>query len=321
MNCGGMNNNVYFFHFIIAKCAIISVMDRLEAMAAFVVVAELRGFAPAARRLRVSASAVTRLVAGLEERLEIQLLQRTTRSVSLTDAGARYLERARRILADVDEAEGAARAQRRQPTGRFVVAAPMGFGRMHVAPILCDYLARHRKVVGELLLSDTVASLVEEGIDLAVRIGNLPDSSLLARKVGETRRVIVGAPKYLRRRGRPRTPAELADHDLIQFTALARTPDWQLLHDGRPAPVAFSPSFVTNSVDAAVGHAMRGGGLTMVLYYQVAEAVLDKALEVVLADHEPPALPIQLVHPAGRLPATVTTFTSLVLERCDWRFL
>lgn len=296
-------------------------MDRLEAMAAFVAVAELRGFSPAARRLRLSASAVTRLVAGLEERLEIRLLQRTTRSVSLTDAGTRYLERARRILADVDEAEGAARAERREPTGRFVVAAPLVFGRLRVAPVLCEYLSRHRKVQGELMLSDAMASLVDDGIDLAVRIGNLPDSSLVARKVGETRRVIVGAPRYLRRRGRPRTPADLAHHELIQFTALARTPDWRFFHDGRPEPLAFTPGFVTNSADAAIGHATLGGGLTMALYYQVAEAVHGKALEVVLEGHEPPPLPIQLVYPAGRLAATVTSFVGMVMEKCDWRFV
>ena len=297
-------------------------MDRLRAMEAFVTVAELRGFLPAARRLRLSASAVTRLVAGLEEQLEIRLLQRTTRSVSLTDAGARYLERARRILADVDEAEGAARAERREPIGRFVVAAPVLFGRLQVAPILCTYLARHRKVVGELLLSDAMASMVDEGIDLAVRIGQLPSSSLVARKVGETRRVLVAAPRYLRRRGRPRAPQALAGHDLIQFTGLAPTPDWRFFHDGRAEPLAFTPSFVTNSADAAIGHATLGGGLTLALYYQVAEALRSKALEVVLAEYEPPPLPIQLVHPTGRLAAaTVRSFVELVVERCDWRFV
>ena len=297
-------------------------MDRLRAMEAFVAVAEQRGFSSAARRLRLSASVVTRLVAALEEELEVRLLQRTTRTVALTDAGARYLERARRILADVDEAEGAARAEQREPTGRFVVAAPQLFGRMHVAPILSAYLSRHRKVVGELRLSDAMASMVDDGIDLAVRIGPLPDSSLVARKVGETRRVVVGAPRYLRRRGRPRTPGELARHELVCFTGLAPTPDWRFVHDGRPETVSFRPCFVTNGADAAIGHAVLGGGLTMALYYQVAEAVRSKALEVVLASHEPPPLPIQLVHPAGRHPpATVRTFGELVAARCDWRFV
>lgn len=322
MGRGSTDNNSRAAHITIARYAIIACMDRLRAMEAFVTVAELRGFAAAARRLRLSASAVTRLVAALEEQLEIQLLQRTTRSVALTDAGARYLERARRILADVDEAEGAARAEQREPTGRFVVAAPVVFGRLQVAPILGAYLSRHRKVVGELLLSDAMASLVDDGIDLAVRIGRLPDSSLVARKVGETRRVLVGAPRYLRRRGRPRAPADLARHDLVHLTPLAPTPDWQFVHDGRPQPLAFRPSFVTNSVDAAIGHVTLGGGLAMVLYYQVAEAVRAGALEVVLASHEPPPLPIHLVQLAGRRPpATVRTFVELVVQRCDWRFV
>jgi DNA-binding transcriptional LysR family regulator len=297
-------------------------MDRLEAMTAFVAVAELRGFAPAARRLRLSPSAVTRLVAGLEERLEIRLLQRTTRSVTLTDAGARYLERARRILADVDEAESAARAERREPIGRFVVAAPQVFGRLQVAPLMGAYLSRHRKVVGELILSDALANMVDEGIDVAVRIGRLADSSSIARKVGETRRVVVAARKYLKRHGRPQSPGDLAGHELIQFTGIAPTPDWRFLHDDQPEVVAFSPSFVTNSADAAIGHAQLGGGLTMALYYQVAEAVRTGALEIVLQEHEPAPLPIQLVHPASRqLAATVTTFVELVTDTCDWRFV
>lgn len=322
MNCLIGINNADILHFIIAVYAIMVAMDRLHAMEAFVAVAELRGFAAAARRLRRSPSAVTRLVAGLEEQLEIRLLQRTTRQVTLTDAGTRYLERARRILADVEEAEGAARAERREPVGRFVVAAPIMFGRLQVAPVLCQYLSCHRKVLGELVLSDAFASLTGDGIDLAVRIGNLPDSSLLARKVGETRRVIVGAPKYLRRRGKPRTPDALAGHDLIQLTSLARTPDWRFFHRGQPQAFAFTPSFVTNSTDAAIGHATLGEGLTMALYYQVAQAVRAKQLEVVLTRFEPPPLPIQLVHAAGRLQAaTVTTFIEQVTTQCDWRFV
>lgn len=297
-------------------------MDRLDAMTAFVAVADLRGFAPAARRLKLSASAVTRLVAGLEERLEIRLLQRTTRSVSLTDAGTRYLERARRILADVDEAEGAARAERREPTGRFVVTAPNVFGRLQVAAVMCEYLSRHPKVVGELILSDAMVSLVDDGIDVAVRIGRLADSSLRVRKVGETRRVVVGAPKYLERCGRPESPEALAEHELIHFTALAPAPEWRFVRAGKVEPVGLSPGFVTNSADAAIGHARLGGGLTMVLYYQVIEAVRAGALEVVLEGFEPSPLPIQLVHPASRqLAATVTAFEALVAETCDWRFV
>src|ERR1700745_1302269 len=156
-------------------------MDRIDAMQAFVAVADLQGFAPAARKLRLSPSAITRLVAALEERLGARLLQRTTRSVTLTDAGTRYLERARRILADVEEAEQAAESERTRPSGRLVVSAPLGFGRLHVSPVMSAYLKRYPEVAGELRLEDRMVSLVEDGIDLAVRIGGLPDSSLVAR--------------------------------------------------------------------------------------------------------------------------------------------
>ena len=155
-------------------------MDRIDAMQAFVAVADLRGFAPAARKLGVSPSGVTRLVAALEDHLGARLLQRTTRSVTLTDVGARYLERARRILADVEEAEGSTQDERTRPNGRLSVSAPVGFGRLHVSPVMSEYLTRFPEVSGELRLSDRTVNLVEEGVDLAVRIGHLPDSSLVA---------------------------------------------------------------------------------------------------------------------------------------------
>src|ERR1700724_4441668 len=179
-------------------------MDRLDAMQAFIAVADLQGFAPAARKLGLSPSAVTRLVAALEDRLGARLLQRTTRSMTLTDAGARYLERARRILADVEEAEIAAQRERARPSGRLVISAPVGFGRLHVSPVLTTYLKRYREVSAELRLEDRMINLVEEGIDLAVRIGHLADSSLVARHVGEMRRTTVAAPGYLKSRGEPK---------------------------------------------------------------------------------------------------------------------
>src|SRR5215469_13820000 len=192
-------------------------MDRIDAMQAFVAVADLRGFAPAARRLKLSPSAVTRLVAALEQRLGARLLQRTTRSLALTDVGTRYLERARRILADVEEAERAAEGERSRPSGRLVVSAPRGFGRLHVSPVMSAYLKRYSEASGELRLEDRMVSLVEDGIDLAVRIGELADSSLVARQVGEMRRIVVASPAYLKARGEPKRPADIASHDTIQF--------------------------------------------------------------------------------------------------------
>jgi DNA-binding transcriptional LysR family regulator len=293
-------------------------MDRIAAMTAFVTVADQRGFAPAARRLRLSPSAVTRLVAALEERLGARLLQRTTRSVALTDAGARYLERARRILADIDEAEAGAHSEHATPAGRFVVAAPLVFGRLHVAPLVSAYLRRYPAVRGELMLSDRPASLVEEGIDAAVRIGLLDDSSLVARTVGATRRVIVAAPRYLARKRKLSAPADLAGHAIIQVTALSPLPEWRF----RERAFAFAPALVTNSVDAAIGHAERGGGLAMVLAYQVVDAVRAGRLRVVLAGEEPPPLPIHIVYPTTRLlSAKVRAFVDLAGASCDWRFV
>ena len=298
-------------------------MDRLDAMTVFVTVAELAGFAPAARRLKLSPSAVTRLVAGLEERLGARLLQRTTRSVTLTDAGARYLERARRILADVAEAEGAAQAERAVPSGRLVVAAPNVFGRLHVAPLMAAYLEKYKSVRAELTLADRLINLVEDGVDAAVRIGQLEDSSLVVRPVGATRRVIVASPQYLARHKKLQRPEDLARHVLIQCTALTPNPEWRFRTPEDAAKelrVAISPRYVTNSADAAIGHALLGGGLTMVLSYQAAEAIHRKKLRVVLQEYEPPALPIQIVFPSTRLlSAKVRAFVELA-ARAGWRF-
>jgi DNA-binding transcriptional LysR family regulator len=297
-------------------------MDRFAAMTAFVAVVDLRGFAPAARQLGVSPSAVTRMVAALEERLATRLLQRTTRSLALTDAGARYLARARRILGDLDEAEGAAQAELSEPTGRLVVSAPALFGRLEVAPLMSAYLARYPQVSGELNLSDRVVNLVEDGIDLAVRIGTLTDSSLVARKLGETRRVVVAAPSYLARHPAPKTPKDLSTHAIVHFTALHGTPERRFVVDDRPQTITLAAGLVTNSADAAIAHAERGGGLTMVLAYQVAEAVRAKRLTVVLARCEPPPLPIHLVYPTARLlSAKVRAFVELALATLDRRVI
>lgn len=299
-------------------------MDRFAAMTAFVAVVDLRGFAPAARHLGVSASAVTRMVAALEQRLATRLLQRTTRSLALTDAGTRYLARARRILGDLDEAEGAALAEHSAPTGRLVVSAPALFGRLHVAPLLSAYLARYPELRAELSLSDRVVNLVDDGIDIAARIGVLADSTLVARKLGETRRVVVAAPAYLARHPAPRTPKDLAAHSTIDFGGIhdpSQAGHWRFFADGRPHTVAITPRLVTNSADAAIDHAERGGGLTMVLAYQVAAAVRSKRLAVVLRRFEPPPIPIHLVYPTARLlSAKVRAFIELALATCDWRF-
>ena len=296
-------------------------MDRIDAMQAFVAVADLHGFAPAARKLGLSPSAVTRLIAALEDRLGARLLQRTTRQVALTDIGARYLERARRILADVEEAEGAAEGERTRPSGRLVVSAPVGFGRLHVSPVMSAYLKRYPEVSSELRLADRMINLVEDGVDLAVRIGHLADSTLVARHVGEMRRIVVASSGYLEARGEPKTPEAVASHETIQFGATAAPPDWRFVRDGREVRVTPTPRFITNSSDAAIQYAEAGGGLTRVMFYQAADAIRRGRLRIVLAKFEQPPLPIHLVYPTSRLlSAKVRTFIDLVTGTADWHF-
>jgi DNA-binding transcriptional LysR family regulator len=296
-------------------------MDRIDAMQAFVAVADLRGFAAAARKLGLSPSGVTRLVAALEDRLGARLLQRTTRSVTLTDTGARYLERARRVLADIEEAEGSAQAERARPSGRLVVSAPIGFGRLHVSPVMSAWLKRYPEVSGELRLSDRMINLVEDGVDLAVRIGHLADSSLVARHVGEMRRILVASSGYLKRRGEPKTPEAIASHETIQFGATSAPPDWRFVDGISEIRVTSTPRFTTNSADAAIQYAEQGGGLVRVMAYQAAAAVKAGRLKIVLAKFEQPALPIHIVYPTSRLlSAKVRTFIDLVVETSDWHF-
>jgi DNA-binding transcriptional LysR family regulator len=296
-------------------------MDRIDAMHAFVTVAELRGFAPAARKLKLSPSGVTRLIAALEDRLGARLLQRTTRSVTLTDAGTRYLERAKRILADVEEAEHAAEGERTRPSGWLVVSAPVGFGRLHVSTVMSAYLTRYGEVSGELRLEDRMVSLVDDGVDLAVRIGELADSSLVARQVGTMRRIVVASPGYLKAHGEPKRPDAIASHQTIQFGATAGLADWRFLDDGREIRINIAPRLATNNADAAIQYAEAGGGLTRVLAYQAREAIKRGGLKIVLQKFELPAMPIHIVYPTSRLlSAKVRSFIDLVTVSTDWRF-
>jgi len=207
------------------------------------------------------------------------------------------------------------------PSGRLLVTAPATFGRIHVGPLMAAYLKRHTEVAGELMLSDRIANLVEEGIDLAVRIGELDDSSLIARRAGSTRRVLVGAPAYLARRGTPRHPDELRSHDTITFGGLGDSVAWRFIVGGEERRVMVSSRYTTNSADSAVWYAAEGGGLAMVLAYQAADAVKEGRLQVVLAEFERPALPIQFVYPASRLlSAKVRAFVDLALATSRWEF-
>ena len=238
--------------------------------------------------------------------------------MTLTDSGRRYIERARRILADLEEAELAAESERLQPAGQLVVSAPVGFGRLHVGPVMSAYLSRYPDVSAELRLEDRQVNLVEDGIDCAVRIGHLADSSLVARQVGSMRWIVVGAPAYFKAQSEPRTPEALVKHQTIQFGPWT---DWRFVKEDRELGIAISPRLVTNNADAAIQYAEAGGGVTRVLAYQAADALGRGRLKRLLTKFEQPPLPIHIVFPSSRLlSAKVRAFVDLVITTCDWRF-
>lgn len=275
-------------------------MDRIAAMSTFVQVAERQGFAAAGRHLNLSPPAVTRAVALLEDRLGARLFTRTTRSVRLTEAGERYLEDCRRILAEIDEAEGTAAGLQGELRGQLSVTASQLFGRLFVLPIVLRFLNAHPGVSVRTLFVDRVVNLVEEGIDVALRIGALPSSSLSARRVGSVRRVVCASPAYLARRGAPAAPDELEQHELIAATASVSSTEWRFHSGGMPHDVRIAPRLLTTSNDAAIDAAVAGWGLVRLLSYQVAPELAAGRLRIVLPDHEPPPLPVHLVHADGR---------------------
>ena len=290
-------------------------MDRLQGMRTFVAVADAAGFAPAARRLNTSPPSVTRAVAELEQRLGARLLHRTTRSVRLTEAGRRYLADCRRILAEIEDAERQAAGQETVPRGLVTLTAPVMLGRIVVVPAVLDLLARYAEIRVSTIFVDRVVHLVDEGIDVAVRIADLPDSSLVAVRVGQVRRVLCASPGYLDARGRPTRPADLAAHAVIDFVNLTPNGEWSLIEDGRRRAFRPRARLQTGSADAAIAAACAGHGITRVLSYMIASAVERGELEVVLEDFTPPAVPVHVVHKElGRTSSRVRTAVDHLAE-------
>lgn len=278
-------------------------MDRARELEVFVAVAEASGFARAGARLRMSPPAVTRTVASLEERLGVRLFTRSTRRVVLTEAGGRFLARARQLLADLDDAEREAQGEAARPRGRLTLTAPLTFGRALIAPIVGEFLRAYPEISVSLLLLDRVAQLAEEGIDAALRIGQLPDSGLVARRVGTVRRVLVASPGYLADRGVPASPEALAGHDLIDFTGLSHNREWRFVVDKQPMSLRVAARLELNDAAAALAAAERGEGVTLALSYMVEEALREGRLLTLCEGAMPPPLPVQLVHVEGRLVA------------------
>ena len=274
-------------------------MDRLEQMRVFVAVADASGFAPAARRLGMSPPAVTRAVATIEDRVGTRLLERTTRTVRLTEAGTRFLADCKRILAEIEDAEASAAGDHAEPRGTLALTASVLFGRMHVTPVLLDFLARHPRIFVRTLFVDRIVDLVDEGIDVAVRIAHLPDSALTAVRVGEVRRVVCAAPDYLERRGTPGHPADLERHEAIGFAPTAPE-EWLFAADGSAIATRPPTRLTVNTADVAIAAAVAGHGLARVLSYMIQPELRAGRLKLVLTGFEQPPIPIHLVHPAGR---------------------
>lgn len=291
-------------------------MDRLQNMATFVAVAEEQSFSAAARRLNISPPVVTRAVAELEQILGVKLLNRTTRYVRPTEAGLRYVEDARRILEEVKLADEAAVGVNAEPRGGLVVTAPVLFGRMHVMPGIVDYLNRYPETQVSALFLDRVVNLVEEGIDVGIRIGELPDSSMRALRVGSVGLLAVASPSYIEKNGEPESPKALSGHSTISSSAADNFVGWQFKASNETQAFRINPRLVVSSNSAAIEAAREGFGITRVLAYQVAEYLASGELIPVLQDFEPEKNPIHVIHREERNSSSkIRAFIDILVER------
>ena len=291
-------------------------MDELGGMRVFVAIAAGGSLSAAARALGVPLASVSRRLAALEARLGARLLSRSTRRMAITETGARYLAAARRVLAEVEQLERSVSGEAGELDGRLAITAPIVFGRVYVLPVITEFLQRHPRIEVRLTLADRNFELIEESIDAAVRIGALPDSSLTAVRVGTMRRISCASPAYLKSRGTPAQPEELAAHDCISFSGLSSPERWAFPGKRGVRSVAVRSRLVVNTAEAAVDAAIAGVGVTRVLAYQAAAALADGRLVRVLERFEPPAVPVSIVHGERRAPRPkLREFVALAAER------
>ncbi|MBE7214336.1 LysR family transcriptional regulator [Shewanella benthica] len=274
-------------------------MDRFHLLKVFIAVAEEQGFAAAARRLNMSPPAVTRAIAALEEQLNVKLLNRTTRYVRATDVGLRYLDDARRILAELKAADEAVTGINAEPQGHLAVTAPVMFGSLFVMPTLVKYLQQHPKMEVSAIFLDRVVNMLEEGIDVGVRIGQLPDSSMRARRVGSVRLVLCASPQYIQEHGIPLHPDELDQHTIIASKAGNNGLDWRFPDGKTIKSVKVKPRLTVTTNDAAISSAASGLGITRLLSYQIAPQLASGELKILLEDYEPESRPVHIIHREG----------------------
>lgn len=292
-------------------------MDRLTAMRVFVAVVDAQGFSAAARALSMPLPTVSRKIAELEGHLGAQLLVRSTRKVTVTDSGRRYYEDVRRILDDIGDAESRVSGEYQAPKGRLSITAPTLFGRLHVLPVVNDFMKIHGDINIQLLLTNHVVDLLEEHIDLSIRIGALSDRSMIALQVGSVRQIVCASPGYLSQQGRPLSPNELAGHHCISFFKFGAPADWAFkVPSGKIQHFPIQTRLVLNSIEGAVASAIEDGGLVQLYSYQAASHVAEGTLEIVLEGYEIEPPPVNIVHPQGRLvPQKVSVFIDFSMPR------
>jgi DNA-binding transcriptional LysR family regulator len=295
-------------------------MNRLESMSILVAVVDAGSLSAAARHLGMPLATVSRKVAELESHLKTRLLHRTTRQLSLTEAGASYVAACRRILEDIGEAERTATGEYAAPKGELVVTAPVVFGRLHIVPVVAEFLAHYPEIDIRLVLTDRVVHMMDEQVDVAVRIGELPDSALMATRVGTVRRVVCASPAYLATHGAPAKPRDLSGHNCITFEVLESKRAWVFETGKSELSVPVHSRLAVNTAEAAIAAAILGVGLIRVLSYQVADAIREQTLRVVLDTFESAPLPISLVHTGqAPLPLKLRAFLDFVTPRLRTR--
>jgi DNA-binding transcriptional LysR family regulator len=290
--------------------------DRLYLISVFVAVVDANGFAGAARNLGVSPPAVTRAIAELENQLGVRLLIRTTRVVRVTEAGARYVEDCRRILLTLAEADEAIGGMHGHPKGKLILTAPVLFGSRFVTAIVSEYLQRYQDVSVSCMFLDRLVNMMDEGVDIAVRIGELPDSSMQAIQVGKIRRLICASPAYLERYGIPTSPDDLSEHSIISASGASTAIEWRLREAGKMRTIKLNARMATTTNDSAIVAAAAGLGLTRLMSYQAADQLRSGLLKTVLVEFEPEALPLNLLHREGRMASPkARAFLDLAIER------
>jgi DNA-binding transcriptional LysR family regulator len=297
-------------------------MDRLESMTTLLVAVEAGSLSAASRKLGMPLATVSRKVSELEAHLRTQLVNRTSRRLTLTDAGRTYIAACKRILEDIGEAERAATGEYSAPRGSLIVAAPIVFGRLHVLPVVMEFLTAFPEIDIRIVLGDSVANIQEAQIDLAVRIGELPDSSLVATRVGSIRRVVCGSPNYFAKRGTPKHPSELNAHDCVTFNGLSAPDEWVFTTGKSTVSVAVHSRLIVNTAEAAIDAAIASVGITRVLSYQIADALRAGTLSLSLRAFEPAPVPVSLVYAdQGLLPLKLRAFLDYAAPRIKTRIL